>query len=104
LERTYQLDNMKTAEEISKDFYQAKDLADQDYNIINALREGFIQGYTLQKKILYFTNDKNMMVKYDDDNIVIRHDNETGEFVFERVLYRGHSGERLTPHYVLKTN
>lgn len=90
---------MKTANEIAKEFYPAKDLIEMDYNMVNALRDGFVQGYSLHKNILYFTNDKNLLVKYDDDNIVIRHDNKTGEFIFERVLFRGHSGETLTPHY-----
>lgn len=84
---------------IAKEFYPAKDLIEMDYNMVNALRDGFVQGYSLHKNILYFTNDKNLLVKYDDDNIVIRHDNKTGEFIFERVLFRGHSGETLTPHY-----
>jgi len=53
----------------------------------------------VKANILYFTNDKNMLVKYDDENIVISHDNETGEFTFNRIRFRGDAGELLTPHY-----
>ena len=85
---------------IAKEFYPGVDYIEQGVDLNPAFREGFVQGYTLHKNILYFTNDKNLMVKYDDQNIVISHDNKTGEFIFNRIRFRGDQGETLTPHYV----